>query len=661
MKCACLMLMAAAAAWTADLPVARVVLYKSGVAFYERSGPAKAGEPARLDFKAGDMDDVLKSLVVEARGGGVARVRYELSEPAGKRLADAGVEFPEQVSLATLLNQWRGARISVLPAGRTAPLRGVIAGARLALGEDQAQRQELTLFTDGGILHAINLDAAGEVQLEDARLQQQLAAALGILGQSRSRERRAVFIDLTGAPQQVVARYMAPAPVWKSSYRLNLEEAGMATLEGWAIVDNATGEDWTNVDLTVVSGRPVSFISRLYEPRYLSRPEASLPEERAAAPILHESAQRVQEQIPGVAGREMVRAGRGELAFSAPTAVPLMAGRPDAVSSTIEPAAEGAEIGELFEYRFSQPVTARRGESLLLPFLQQKIAARRLLVWNPASGAHPRSAAEVANGTGQTLDGGPVTVYQGGGYAGEALMETLKTGDKRLLSFAADQGARVTTAFGSRRQLVRSLRAARGILTTRSALETITTYTATNADARAKELLIEHAVDPNRKLLKPQPAEKSGQHYRFALNLPARGEQKLEVAEEQLLEESVSILSLTPDILFQHAANKSLSAAARGALEAIAARKREAAAAEREAAAADREINELSRDQERLRQNLNSLNRVSGQQEQVQRYAAELAKQDAQIAALRDKAGEARRRKTRLDGEIAELIEKLEI
>jgi hypothetical protein len=660
-----MILLAGSAVWAADLPVTRVVIYKNGVAYYERAGQAKAGEPARLDFKAGEMDDVLKSLVVETRGGRVARVRYELNEPLEKRLNDTGVRLPGQVSLASLLDQWRGSRISLRL--RNEEIKGTIAGARIAQAADQAQRQELTLVTDDGAIRTIDLDGVGAVKLEDTRLQQQLTDALGILGQSRSREKRALFIDLSGAAQQVIARYMAPAPVWKSSYRLSLPENAEASLEGWAIVDNATGEDWTNVDLTVVSGKPVSFISRLYEPRYVGRPVASLPEERAAAPVLHEGAMRTQESAAAdaVGPREMRKAvgsgiGGGSFAVRAPAPAPAMA-RPEVMTSSVEPATEGEEIGELFEYRFSEPVTAKKGESLLLPFLQQKIAARRLLVWNQESGANPRSAAEVANNTGKTLDGGPITVYQGGGYAGEALMETLKAGDKRLISFAVDQGTKVTTAFDSKQQVVRSIKASRGILSARGAIETLTTYTASNVDARAKDLIIEHPVTPDRKLLKPQPAEKSDKHYRFTVNLPARGQQKLEVVEEQLLEESHSIISLTPDVIAQYTQNKALSPAARTALEAIAARKREAAAAEREAAAAEREINEISRDQERLRQNINSLSRVSGQQDQVQRYAAELAKQDTQIAALRDKASEARRRKSRLDAEISALVEKLEI
>jgi hypothetical protein len=108
--------------------------------------------------------------------------------------------------------------------------------------------------------------------------------------------------------------------------------------------------------------------------------------------------------------------------------------------SSVAVAAAAREAGELFEYRFANPVSARRGESLLLPFVQQKIAARRLLVYSDRSSANPRAAAELTNNTGKTLDGGPITVAQSGAYAGEALMETFKAGDKRLISYAVDLG-----------------------------------------------------------------------------------------------------------------------------------------------------------------------------------------------------------------------------
>src|SRR5207237_9600637 len=108
------------------------------------------------------------------------------------------------------------------------------------------------------------------------------------------------------------------------------------------------------------------------------------------------------------------------------------------------------ELGDLFEYRINTPVTVRKSESAMLPFLQQKIDARKLLIYSDLSSVHPMNAAEVTNSSGKTLDGGPITVYDAGAYAGEALVETVKQGDKRLISYAVDLGTRITTAFDSK-------------------------------------------------------------------------------------------------------------------------------------------------------------------------------------------------------------------
>jgi hypothetical protein len=121
-----------------------------------------------------------------------------------------------------------------------------------------------------------------------------------------------------------------------------------------------------------------------------------------------------------------------------------------------------ARLGELFEYSFSSPVSVKQGESAMLPFLQQKVNTRKLLIYMESFGLHPMNAAEIANSTGKTLDGGPITVYDANTYAGEALVETLKAGDKRLITYGVDLGARVTTAFDSSRANVREIHFARG-------------------------------------------------------------------------------------------------------------------------------------------------------------------------------------------------------
>lgn len=653
----------AAASAGAELPVTKVILYKNGVAYFERAGQMAAGAPARLEFKLSEMDDVLKSLVVEDRGGAVARIRYETNEPIAKRLAELGITLQSEQPLALLLDQWRGEKVELNYRGEK--LSAAILAGRLAPMPNQGQRQELSVVLENGELRTLDLEAAAGIRLVDPRLNKQLTDALLAMSQARSREKRAVFIDSTGTgARSIVARYLVPAPLWRSTYRLSLGEAGDAMLEGWAKVDNSSGEDWSNVELAVVSGRPVSFISRLYEPKYIQRIEASLPEEAAVRPELYQTAME-RDAAPGVAGEAKrrqsapasrlmldARAEAREMAAAAPPAPMMM--------SRLAETAEAAEKGDLFEYRFPSKVTARNGESILLPFLQQKLPVRKLLIYSDRSSENPRNAVEITNASGKTLDGGPITVYDAGGYAGEALVETTKDGVKRLISYAVDQGTRVTTNFESGTKVIRTIKAQRGILTTRTAVETTTTYSASNSDNKEKALVIEHSVDKNMKLLDPKPDETTLSHYRFSVKLAPKAQAKLAVKQEQELESSIAVTDLDNETLLSYARNKSITAAARQQLEAILAKKRELASAQNEQRRLEKQRSDAAQQQSRTRENISALNRVAGQQEQVQKFAAELVKIDTEIGNLTVRINELTRTTQQMDAELKTLIEKLE-
>ena len=643
----------------AELPVRQVVLYKHGVGYFERSGDLAAGESARLDFKASEMDDVLKSLTIEEKGGGkISGLRYDSSEPLAHKLADFPFQLGGGQPLSAVLDQLKGATIELKFANET--VTGAVVAARLAAGDEKhPEREQVTLLMDSGELRNLDLGAASSVRFSDRRLQVQFKDYLAVLTDARSKEKRSVYIDSTDAQgRQVVASYMVPTPMWKSSYRLMFGEAAQATLEGWAIVDNTTGEDWNKVDLSLVSGRPISFVSHLYEPRYVTRQTADLPEDRAAVPVVHEGA--VEEMFRPSAG---LAAGQLEMMKAAPAGAgaPVngrVFGRLRA-ESTIADSAAARELGELFEYHIPTPVTVRRNESAMLPFLQQKIETRKLLIYSDLSSTHPMDAAEITNSTGKTLDGGPITVYDAGAYTGEALMETLKTGDKRLISYGVDLGARITTQFDSKGETIREVHARRGILTTRNAALEIKTYTIRNVDQKVKTLIIEHPARPEYTLLDRKPWEKTSNAYRFEVRLAAGATEKFPVTEERVYDNSIAITDLTPDVLFTYVRNKNLSDSARTQLEQIAASKQQIASAASEMERLEGQINDVIHDQERLRQNIGSLNKVSGQQQQVQAYAQRLSSQESQLASLRDHRAELDRKRAALEAEVSSSIESM--
>ncbi|MBI4903615.1 MAG: DUF4139 domain-containing protein [Acidobacteria bacterium] len=663
MRLVCLFALASLS-FAAELPVKTVILYKHGVGFFERSGELRSGESARLDFKASDMNDVLKSLTLEDKSGAkITGLRYDASEPIDKRLADYPFQIGQGKSLPDFLDQLKGARLSIRTvAGENAS--GIIFGSRrVAWGEKSVEKELVVLVVDSGEMRTYDLSAVTSLKLADAELERQMKDYLATLAVARSRDKRSVYIDSTDArARQVTASYMTPMPAWKSSYRLILKDAA-ATLEGWAIVDNTTGEDWTNVRLALVSGRPISFISKLYEPRYRTRPEGDLAEDKALGPTVYSGNVEAASMAKPVAPppQQKLALGYGparqamELAISDQTA----AFRRNEMASSVAATAAGRELGDLFEYSFSSPVTVKKNESAMLPFLQQKIGARKLLIYSDRSMQNPMNAAEITNNTGKTLDGGPITVYDSGAYAGEALVETFKATDKRLISYGVDLGTRITTAIDSSRELTRELHASRGVMTSKSAVQETLTFTVRNIDAKDKTLIIEHPIRSQYKLLNQKPAETTTTAYRFEVKLGANKVEKFPLSEEYIFDQTISIGSLTPDIIATYAQNKNLSADGRRQLEAVIAQKERIAATAAELQDVENQLKELAQDQDRIRRNLESLNRVTGQQAQVQKYATDLAAQESKLAQLRDRQSQLRKQRDSQQQALNAMIEKV--
>lgn len=652
-----------ATALAADIPIREVILYKSGVGYFERSGSLRPGESARLDFKASDMNDVLKSLTLDDRNGGkVSGLRYDSSESLEQKLLDFPFKLGDHTALSMFLDQMKGARVEVRYGAET--VTGVIVGGRLVAADDKrSEREQAVLLLDSGDLRTLDLAAAGSIRFADPKLQAQLKDYLAVVNQSRSLDRRSIYIDSSDAKErQIEASYMIPTPVWKSSYRLVFNDKTEPTLEGWAIIDNTTGEDWTNVILAVVSGRPVSFISKLYEPKYVPRQTVDLPEDRAAAPVVYQG---------GLGG--------GAYRAAAPPPTPAQAPRPGQIIGAINGGAingrdtemkeltsnialnvGAADLGELFEYRFSTPVTVKKDESAMLPFLQQKIGSRKLLIYSENYGEHPMNAVELTNSTGKTLDGGPITVFDANSYAGEALMTTLKASDKRLISYSVDLGTRVTTQFDSSRNMVREIHVNRGTLTVRLAMQETKTYTIRNVDQKPKTLIIEHAERPEYKLLNQKPAETTANAYRFEVKLGSDSAEKFPVIEERVYDTTTAVSSLTPDVLITYVQNKAISDTGRRQLQQIVDLKRQIADLDNQIRQLDGDINSLIQDQNRIRQNISSLNQVSGQQDQVQKYARQLATQESQLATMRDHQSDLKKQRTTAESSLSTLIEKLD-
>ncbi len=660
----------------AEVPIRQVVLYKHGVGYFERSGTVPAGDTAQLDFRAGEMNDVLKSLTVNGRSANVTGLRYDSSVPLEVKLADFPFRIDRGSPLSGVLDQLKGARVE-MQVGNEKVAGCIVAARVVAADKDRPERQQIVLLMDAGEMRAFDLDAATSMRFADAKLQGQFRDYLGALQSARSKEKRSVYLDgNTTGGRDITAEYIIPMPIWKSSYRLLFADAGEPTLEGWAIVDNTTDEDWTNVQMALVSGKPISFVSELYAPRYVRRATAELPEEAAVKPELHDSALLYQPSAGltldgqmnddlNTNGRMVTHSGANNGGFFTPKMTALAPPPPSiqmqaVEASSIAEAANGAEIADLFEYRIAHAVTIKRNESAMLPFLQDKIKARKVILYTGENALHPLNAAELTNSTGKTLDGGPITLFDAGAYAGEALVETVKSGDKRLVSYGVDLGTRVSNKIDSFEQHLVEIHMHRGVMTTRTSTVKKTVYDINNVDAKAKTLIIEHQMTPQFKILNQKPAEITGRASRFEVKLTPSASQTFPVIEEQVLNNELAISNQNIDSILEYERNKVLSDGGRRAIEQLAGLKRQIADNQDRAKHVKERIDSIGVDEERIRKNLESLNRVSGQQDLVQKYAGQLAAVETEMAGLRDQQSALGKKNSDLSGAIDDQIEKMD-
>ena len=654
--------------FAADLPVRQVTLYKHGIGFFERAGSVPAGEELRLDFKNTDMNDGLKSLTVsEAGGGKVSGIRYDSNATLEQQLEKYPFTIGSGEMLSSFLDRIKGAHLEVKVADRT--LSGAILGARAILEGPQDNRrtsEQVTLLLDSGDVSNLDLGAVATMRLLDPHLQDQLRQYLQTLSEAKSKDKRSIYIDSTGSTARGLhVSYITPTAIWKSSYRLTLDLSS-PSLEGWAIVDNTTDEDWNNVRLSVVSGRPISFISQLDTPRYGNRQVAELPEDRAAGPVVYGGA--VGEGRAGGMGDGVVGGVIGGVPapqqfaaneLMAPKARPGPATQTVTVAGTSSVAgATGATLGELFEYNFPGPVTIKKNQSAMLPFLQDKISARKLLIWTSNDGEHPVNAAEVTNNTVKTLDGGPITVFDSGAYAGEALFETLKAGDKRLIGYAVDYGTRVETDNDDGPRILRDIGAKNGVLNLRYAERQSVIYRVKNVDAKTKTLIVQQEAN-DYKIISPKPMERTSAAYRFEVQLAANGTQELKVEQEHVISETTAVSTATPDLLISVTQNHQISDSGKRQIEAITALKSRMIETQSALDTTRTQMGEFTEDQNRLRQNIDSLNRVKGEEDQVRQYSSKLAANEAKLAMLRDRRSALTQKKTALDAQLNEVIIKL--
>src|ERR1051325_11341447 len=420
-----------------EVPVRVVVLFSSGVGYFEHAGMVKGDATTELRFKTQQINDILKSLVLQDSQGKIGNITYPSQDPISKTLKSFQIDITNNPSLADLLNQLRGAKVKVVAGTET--LSGTILGLEKkpkAVEKGQIEIWSLNLIS-GAIIRSIALDDVTKIELEDPVLQEELSKALKALAEARDQDKKPVTIHFQGDKERMVRLgYVVETPVWKTSYRLILNKE-QSSLQGWAIVENQTDNDWNEVQLSLVSGRPISFIQELYQPLYIPRPIVKPELFASLRPETYEAGRELRkEALAEKATEEQEALGRTRRLARAPAAPAASAAggaffrkdlaainEPMDAASSVASVASAGKIGELFQYSVSN-VSLPRQRSAMLPIVTDPIDVEKLSIYNlNVLPKNPLNGAKVKNTTKKHLLAGPVTVLDGGAYAGDARID----------------------------------------------------------------------------------------------------------------------------------------------------------------------------------------------------------------------------------------------
>jgi hypothetical protein len=324
--------------------------------------------------------------------------------------------------------------------------------------------------------------------------------------------------------------------------------------------------------------------------------------------------------------------------------------------------AQTQDLGDLFEYRVAGPITIRKNQSALVPILKTEIGIQRVSIWNERTGARPLRGVWLTNSSGLTLDAGSVTVLEDATFAGEGLIDPLKPGEKRLLSYAVDLGVQVESRRGDDRRAITRVRIDRGVAVQHSEQRMRKLYTIHNSDVVARTVLVEHPVTPGWALADGvEPAETSLTSYRFLVPVDAKGTATLSVEERRPTEARYTISQLTDDQIALFVRDTRENVRLTQALGAIQTKKSAIAALVAEMRTRNTEATRISEDQTRLRENMRSLKGSGGERQLLERYVAQLNRQEDRVDALRRETAGLQEKLERAQAELAQTIEALSV
>jgi hypothetical protein len=582
-----------------QVPVRNVVLYRSGVGYFERAGSFD-GDSLEFRVKQNEVGDFLSSLTaIEHTSGGVRSVSFDV---------------PEE------------------PKSPPPEAEG---------GSDERVDVKLALASDGK--HEVNVS------------------------------------------------YVVASPIWRPSYRVVLDGENKALLQAWAVVQNTSGEDWNDINLSLTTGAPISFRSDLGTPITPARPlvtdhgevvsavpvgETAVAQEEAAPaappmPAMAPAPSMEMEAAEGMASgggadhdmalREQSKRSRRAAKPAAPAPVPM----PELMERSVKPAASLAVLGEsVTRYDIRGPVSVPDGSSTMVAIVSERVPGEQAHLFAPEPGVglshqHPFSVVRLSNATGAVLEKGPVSVLSRGAFLGQGVLDTLPRDANAFVPFAVDKTVVVEPEESYSEELGSLVRIQRNLVTVERFSQRKLRYRVRNGGSTPTKVYVRHARWGSAELINlPEGSELAPGKALVPVTVGAQGKAELEVVERTPVQQEFMFMDQpAADAvalwLSGPAAQDPESAPLRKALELRA----ELVKVQERIAALEREQYELGNGAEETRQNLRAINKVASAEDLRTRLVERLRQLDTRLGELTKELVEARTRQSELNVRLNEALD----
>ena len=670
-----------------ELGISKVVLYQNGVGYFERSGEVR-GRQLSLRVRPDQINDVLKSLsILDFSGGQTSSVALPV-ERSGDRLA---AEIPKQVRRATgmvgLLQVLRGIEVSV--DNGDGWLKGRVVGVENQGGK---RGKVLTLMVDRSKLETVAVRKIEQVRIHDRALAVGLARSLDISKSEGRWKPVTLTVRLAGdETHKLLISYIHEVPIWRPAYRAWVEKDKGVQLQGWAIVDNVTGEDWNEVKLSLIVGSPLSFRYNLHKPHHVNRPDLSsrAPSTAAAPPPPDvgygddeaEEAAAEPEPVataapPGGGYKSMAKTSagyrskprrsskRGGMAYrpspkpAPPPSIADMAGdanlRRAAMTRSAAALVKGREVGALYAYDALTPVTVPDGQAALINIVNRKVKGRDVFLFRDEYGNEaPFRAVLFHNNKDSALESGPITLYVDGTFAGEGFLGRIAKGATSFVPYARESGFKVNRNTSSITSEARLLKIVDGRITIEARREHKRTFKVRSERDSKSLVYIKMRRRSGTKLIDP-PKEliRSGNDIYLPIAVPAKKEASVTLVEQspvRRVERNLTSLVIAAFDLYLKDAKADEQVA--GPIRQVMAVNKQLADLGRKRSSLHQQRNLLAQEGRRIRNNLDALpmdkvanklrKRLLAQLDGNSRKAAEVAKElvaaEVERAALQER------------------------